>query len=334
MFTCSRIELIELLADFAGYKAGLALSRAQLEGHLTEYRETLVGDDDDGVRIRYEVLDAMVGDLLFALGTLTRRRNLDPAMELYAKYRNDDHLSKIVQCITDEMTSCAMRATLDPELLGKPIDITPIAERAYKEFGSVGFRMYEEFYRLLLEHMEGSFSSAFRHTEWKNIEELTALFEDESLSPLHGTFFDQRFIDYLQRNDASLDSMNWRKFEGLAGEFFKREGFRVAMGKGRADGGVDLRVWRDDLAEDAAPTILVQCKRQKESVSQVVVKALYADVVHEQAESGMIVTTSKLQPGAAAVCSARGYPVHAADRKTLRRWLEQLRTPGSGVLRG
>jgi restriction system protein len=121
--------------------------------------------------------------------------------------------------------------------------------------------------------------------------------------------------------------MQWRKFEGLAGEY--REGYRVEMGSGRADGGVDLRVWRDVQAGDIAPTILVQCKRQKAKVPQVVVKALDADVLNENAESGLIVTTTTLEPGAEMVRVARGYPIRAAERPTLRTWLEDLRTPRS-----
>ena len=48
-----------------------------------------------------------------------------------------------------------------------------------------------------------------------------------------------------------------------------------------------------------------QCKRQKEKVGKVVVKALWADVQHEKASPGLIVTTSRLSPGAKEVCAAR-----------------------------
>jgi restriction system protein len=210
---------------------------------------------------------------------------------------------------------------------GEPMDISPILVRVAKEFGVPGLNVYEKFVALLHDHIHGSIFSQFRRSEWSNIEELANLFHDESLAPAHGVFLDQRFIDYLERNDGALDAMQWRKFEGLAGEYFAREGYRVDMGSGRADGGVDLRVWRDSQAGDIAPTILVQCKRQKAKVPQVIVKALYADVLNEKAESGLIVTTSTLEPGAETVRVTRGYPIRAADRSTLRTWLEDLRTP-------
>ena len=103
------------------------------------------------------------------------------------------------------------------------------------------------------------------------------------------------------------------------------------MGPGRADGGVDIRVW--DPADNVGkpPLILVQCKRQRDKVSQVVLNALWADVSDEGAQSGLIVTTSALTPSAETVRKARGYPITAVERGTLQDWIEQLRTPGSGT---
>lgn len=325
---------MELLADYAGYKAGLALTREQLRHHLPDC-EALDGEDNAVVRVRHEELERLVCDLLFAVGTISRPSGLDPCMALHLKYHRNPYHSAIVQSLGDELFNCTMRAASDAATVGKPIDITPIAERLVHVHGRDGLLIFQEFEALLSEHIHGSFASAFRHTEWKNLEALAGLFDSESLEPAHGTFLDQRFIDYLQRNDFALGQMNWRKFEGLAGEYFVREGFRVEMGKGRGDGGVDLRAWREDANEQGSSpsTVSVQCKRQKDKVEQVVVKALYADVLFEGAESGLVVTTSALQPGAAAVCSGRGYPVQAADRGTLRAWLVQLRSPGTGVMR-
>ena len=64
------------------------------------------------------------------------------------------------------------------------------------------------------------------------------------------------------------------------------------------------------------------------------VKALYADVLAEQARSGLIVTTSTLTPGAEAVCRARAYPIRAADRSALKKWILAMRTPDAGVFLG
>jgi restriction system protein len=160
------------------------------------------------------------------------------------------------------------------------------------------------------------------------------LFTSESLQTLHGTYFDQRFVDYLSRDFGSIDKINWRKFEGLTCEFFNKLGFHVEIGKGRDDDNVDARIWR--VAQDAMwpPLILVQCKREKQEVGKVVVKALYADMTEENAESGLIVTTSALSPGARKVCKARSYPINEANRETLKIWVEIMRTPYTGVFLG
>jgi restriction system protein len=63
------------------------------------------------------------------------------------------------------------------------------------------------------------------------------------------------------------------------------------------------------------------------------VKGLYADVKHEEAEYGVIVTTSELSPGARTTIAARGYPVKEVERDGVGKWLTTLRSPGTGIIR-
>jgi hypothetical protein len=58
------------------------------------------------------------------------------------------------------------------------------------------------------------------------------------------------------------------------------------------------------------------------------------DVIAEGAASGLIITTSALSPGTHAVRKARAYPVQAAERPTLKKWIQQMRTPRAGVFMG
>jgi hypothetical protein len=64
-----------------------------------------------------------------------------------------------------------------------------------------------------------------------------------------------------------------------------------------------------DIAQCRCLTEEVQCKRQKEKVGKVVVNALWADVEHEKAKSGLIVTTTAVSPGARKVPAVRAYPI-------------------------
>lgn len=161
---------------------------------------------------------------------------------------------------------------------------------------------------------------------------LEDLFHSEKLPSDNGQFFDQRFIDYLNRNPEGLLKMNWRQFEGLAGEWFQRQGYTVELGPGRNDGGVDLRMWKDDISQSGPPTVIVQCKRYKDKVDKVTVKALYSDLLFEKATGAMVVTTSDISRGAKQDIKAREYPITTANLETVTSWLSEMRTPGSGFL--
>lgn len=100
------------------------------------------------------------------------------------------------------------------------------------------------------------------------------------------------------------------------------------MGPGRNDDGIDLRIYPAVEIEDTPPLIIVQCKRVKTKIDKALIKSVYADVLHEHADSGLIVTTSYLSPGAARMRTARGYNVEASDRTTLRQWINQMKTAG------
>lgn len=326
-FTCKASEIYEILGEIAGRKAGLALKAEEIEEHVETGAIPPFGEQF--VRMRYEELEAAAHSLLFRLGTLTHEDSSEsPTMALLAKHWGDEKRVAIVRMITDEFVACGMQSA------GGPIDITPLFVRVLREHGDIAKPLLDEFYSRLTDRLQGGILSAFRRVEWKNVEDLAALFASESISPAHGTFIDQRFIDYLSRNLDAIDGMNWRKFEALAGEYFDREGFRVELGEGRGDGGIDVRVWHADAPEGVAPLVLVQCKRHKKKIGKVIVKALWADVVHEHASSGLIVTTNALEPGAAATAVSRKYPIEVADRETLKRWLETLRTPGTGLFVG
>ncbi len=130
-----------------------------------------------------------------------------------------------------------------------------------------------------------------------------------------------------------MADMHWRKFEQLTAEFYERAGYKVELGPGGNDDGVDARIWLPDAPEGAEPLGIVQCKRQRDKVEKVVVKGLAADVQFEGAAYGVVVTTSELSPGARATIQARGYPLVEVDRDGVRNWLATLRTPGTGIVR-
>ena len=327
------MEITGHLGELVGYKAGLALTRDQLAEHLIDtpkIRDVVLVEDDRWAHVRSEEYEEAVSGLLYRVGNIPTPHPLPPILAVSRHFEDDPTYSEVLQ---DVLTRCMdlLQEVIDNSSDRTPMDFRHLIETVVTEFGPPGLHIAAALIEAIALQLQVSPWAPQRWFNWDDTIQLQQLFSNESLETRYGTFFDQRFVDYLAQNFGRIDEINWRKFEGLAGEFFERSGFQVEMGPGRADGGVDIRVWppADDVAKP--PLILVQCKRQREKVSQVVVKALWADVADEGAHSGLIVTTSALAPGAEIVRKARGYPIEAVERGTLKVWIEQLRSPGSGT---
>ena len=146
-----------------------------------------------------------------------------------------------------------------------------------------------------------------------------------------GCLLDQRYIDFLAANLEDVGRINWRQFEALCATYFSRRGFHAELGPGSNDDGVDIRLWPQEALPGTPPVTIVQCKRQGRKIGKAVVKALWADVVHQKASSGLVATTTTFEPGALRTVRARGYPIEIADRSAIERWIQELRSPGSGL---
>jgi len=83
----------------------------------------------------------------------------------------------------------------------------------------------------------------------------------------------------------SISVMDWRDFERLVGEAFRRRGYAVEeTGLGGADGGIDLILRRDRRTE------LVQCKQWRQrQVKASVVREMWGLVSHHKADGVKIV---------------------------------------------
>ncbi|KAF0247028.1 MAG: Restriction [Planctomycetota bacterium] len=331
-----RMELVTTTGEIVGHKSGLALTREELSTHVPKHLESVwYGDDSELVRIRSEEFEEVVGSILHGVGNIEAAIQAPVGIRIWKKYRNDPMKTVIVESLLAALPEYLENGLKEEAARGdKKLDPTPFLERAGHDHGKDGLDIGAEILLGLNADLHRSPWTSVRRVEWKDVAELRDLFKSESLETLYGDFLDQRFIDYLDQNFGDIGSINWRKFEALACEFFKREGYEVQIGEGRDDGNIDARVWRKDVERSGPPTMLVQCKREKKKVGKVVVKALWADVVHEGANSGLVVTTSALAPGAMKTCTARGYNIDQANRTTLRTWISAMRTPFTGVFLG
>lgn len=322
------------LSDYVGAKSGLALSRPHIiqifsdHDRFTDYAEA---PDEAWVRLESVAYEEMIELLLYAVGRLEQVDNLLPLPALRRKYGTDPKTAEIIYGIADIFAAYIKSLDLDNMPRGSTIDPGPFMQEATRRYGRLGLEMS---YDLIQAQVVQTEIKSAHFPDIRNdvdIIQLEDLFRSEGLPAEEGLFFDQRYIDFINRNFEQIDKINWRKFEALTAEHFARQGFAVDIGPGRNDDGVDIRVWPSKDGGDKPPAIIIQCKRQKAPIPKVIVKSLYADILDEKAASGLVVTTSRLSPGAQAVCDARKYPIQSADRGTIRQWVGQMRKPGMGI---
>lgn len=164
-----------------------------------------------------------------------------------------------------------------------------------------------------------------------NLLALSSLFEQSEAPTPTGTFIDQRFIDYLNANLDRVSTIHWRQFERLVAEYMRRQGYSVELGPGVNDDNIDIRVWSAEPQPGQPPLMIIQCKRWREKIGKIIVKALWADVQETAAMRGLVATTSALSDGATSTIRARGYGIDVADHRAIREWLTAMRTPEAGV---
>jgi restriction system protein len=278
-----RIELVSSLSEHVGYKAGLALTRERIAEMLDRTEDGLIlGGDDAMLRIRSEEYGDYLCKLLYGVGNISSPDSMPSVFTLYRKFEKNKRLFRVYLAVQELFTSFCEESYNTTE---DPIDLNKFVAHAKSQYEIEGEYIALMIADCLVADMHKSFIGGMRRIAWKDITDLESLFKSENLKTVHGEFLDQRYVDFLTHNFKAIDKINWRKFEGLTCEFFHRVGLHVEIGKGRDDDSVDARIWQKGSAKNKPPLILVQCKREKQAIGKVVVKALYADVKHEDAKS-------------------------------------------------
>ncbi|EPW3768310.1 restriction endonuclease [Vibrio fluvialis] len=327
-------DLADHLHEIIGYKSGLASSIEQMCDLLsgTGYADDILRSEGNGLAIRSEDYEDLYYQLLYKVGvTDTPRQGLFTQSQFFIRVMKE----KGLDYITDLQNIYSKHYRLGVELAVKngqsSVNPMPMLAEAMEKYGKTGVSDLIELMKMYDAHFQNSPHTSGRWEEWKDIVDLNDLFEKHQPVVSHGTFLDQRFINYLSNNLTKLGEIHWRKFEELIGECFSQSGYKVELGPGTNDDGVDIRVWNDSA--QTHPEFIIQCKRYKSKIDKVTIKGLYADVLEAKATTGLLVTTSEFSPGARTTISARNYPIKEVNGEKVAEWLKALRTPGSGLIR-
>lgn len=118
----------------------------------------------------------------------------------------------------------------------------------------------------------------------------------------------------------SLRAMNWREFEMLVGEAFRRQGHTIQeTGLGGADGGIDLILRKD------GKTTLVQCKQWKtQRVDVKVVREMFGLLAHHGANAVKIVAVGDYTADAQRF--AQGKPIELIHGEALLAMVRERQT--------
>lgn len=125
-----------------------------------------------------------------------------------------------------------------------------------------------------------------------------------------------------RRYDA-LARMGWEQFESLLADYYRDQGYEVehvgtGNGRGRFDGGIDLKLRRDDAY------IVVQCKHWNAyQVTHNAVHQLLGIMVNEDATGAILVSSGEFTSYARESAVRRGH-VQLIDGVELRRMLGPL----------
>ena len=155
-------------------------------------------------------------------------------------------------------------------------------------------------------------------TEYDLLEEVDEEPESSIIIPKIETI--QQTIQSVYRDNSILFDIDPRRFEGLVAELLQSQGYQVELTKQTRDGGYDLlAIYQTDYQEFK---MLVECKRyaQQRKVGIDIVRS-FCDVINtEQANKGLIVTTSTFTSGVKDRASEKGYLLDLADGRDILEW--------------
>ena len=132
----------------------------------------------------------------------------------------------------------------------------------------------------------------------------------------------KELYEYFAQHPERLTEVHWRSFEKLLASILENNGFRVALGPGHSDGGVDLRLWSHDAVSETLT--LVQAKRYSPNnpIKIDAVRSFNQVLEDEGANRGLFVTSSTYLPQVRQFAKTKRWRLQLADSSDIASWCD------------
>ncbi len=126
--------------------------------------------------------------------------------------------------------------------------------------------------------------------------------------------------EWFSKKPDDFAKLSPRGFEVIIDGILRNNGYRTQLGTGQADGGVDIRLYSNEVIGEAVT--LVQAKRyaKHRPIGLEAVQALSATVDDERANRGLFVATSRYLPGAEKFAHRQNRKLQLATSHDLAEW--------------
>ena len=123
----------------------------------------------------------------------------------------------------------------------------------------------------------------------------------------------------VQSDIDSIKALSWKAFEELVAEAYRRQGYRVIENGFGPDGGVDVRLSKDNVVT------LVQCKQwRSKNVGVGVIREMFGVLTAQQAHKVIVICCGGFT--ADAVAFADGKPIQLIGGKELLNMVKKVQT--------
>jgi hypothetical protein len=142
---------------------------------------------------------------------------------------------------------------------------------------------------------------------------------------IEASYFDlnSEIFEYIAKNPNYLRQISPRAFESFLDAVFRNNGYRTVLGPGSGDGGVDIRLYGNDVIGEIVTLVQARRYAPHRPIGLEAVQALTAIIDDENANRGLFITTSRYLPCARRFALRENSRIQLADSVSVSEWSKQ-----------